>query len=75
MNDFHCTNNSTMHFHQAEHHCNLCDFTNDVSTTTSLVIYTFEQQQHCVVNFFFQETNYSLQPKVFLSLRGPPALA
>ena len=75
MNDFHCTDNSYVHFHKADHHCILCDFTADFSTPPSSIRHISELKNLYVLNFFFSENNYLLQPKDFHSLRGPPSVA
>ena len=75
MDDFHCTDNSSMHFHKADHHCVICDFTNQLSESPSLPDYTLAAQAPSVVHFFFTQHLYFLQPKDFQSLRAPPSLA
>ena len=75
MDDFHCTDNSTFHFHKADHHCTLCDLTNELTETPSLPHFALASQVPGDINLFFLENNYLLQPKVFQSLRAPPTLA
>ena len=75
MNDFHCTDHNSLHLHKADHHCFLCDYTNVISTTPTFIHQPLELHASCILKFFFQENNYLLQPKDFLSLRAPPSLA
>jgi len=71
----HCTEHNVVHFHNVEHHCFLCDFTNPVSTSTLLNKIAFAEHQWVEGQFFLYEFSYSLQSKYFHSLRGPPAIA
>src|SRR4030095_6249923 len=75
MNDFHCTDHSTVHFHKSQHHCKLCDFTVEFSTSTVLSSVKSLMLAPREAHFNFSQNNYFLQPKDFQSLRAPPSLA
>jgi hypothetical protein len=71
-NDFHCTANNAVHFHEAEHHCTICDFTDNLSLSPSFNYQNLSLHELCVLSFFFSENNYFYYEKNFLSLRAPP---
>jgi len=70
-----CTEHDIVHFHKVEHHCFLCDFTSPVSPSSFLQKIALAEHHWNEGQFFFTEFSYSLQPKVFHSLRGPPSVA
>lgn len=72
-NDFHCTATSH-HFHTAEHHCSLCDFTYGFFSPPSFNDYHLELNKVAVLHFFFLENKYLIQNRDFLPLRAPPSL-
>lgn len=72
--DFHCQEKSIVHFHETEHHCNLCDE----------VITKAENPDFCkgiqpvskrifLTPFFYVEEITKTEVR-FPSLRGPPAV-
>lgn len=72
-NDVHCMAVNG-HYHQGEHHCLLCDATNDLSATPSFHHPDLVAHELCDLTFFFLEKSYFVQQKDFLSLRAPPSL-
>ncbi len=70
--DFHCVS-SEFHFHSVEHHCQLCEFTNDVTSSSP----SDESRELSFICSEIQNQSLSfLLPKhfvVFASLRAPPA--
>jgi len=75
MDDFHCSDNTTVHFHKAFHHCKLCDFTVEFSTSPGLYPPKLPVLTTGDTYFNFSQNIYFLQPKDFHSLRAPPSLA
>ena len=72
--EFHCTESET-HYHEAEHHCSICDY--EVSHLISPVsVFQFEYLTLCIsqpeVEFAAQ---YVKQPLQWASLRGPPFIS
>jgi hypothetical protein len=74
-NDQHCTEKTSKHFHEAEHHCTICDFVPAISdhqdtcdNITSVVVYT-------TIAFSFYQSFAGTTPHFFYSLRGPPAVS
>jgi hypothetical protein len=70
-----CTEHDIVHFHKAEHHCFLCDFTSPVSPSPVLQKIALAEHHLNTNQFFFTEFAFLLQPKDFHSLRGPPSIA
>jgi hypothetical protein len=70
-NDSHCAA-TNLHFHKAEHHCSLCDFTGVFSGPPSFNEYCFQLNRLAVLQFFVPKKHYSLQGRDFQSLRAPP---
>lgn len=73
INDTHCIS-SDKHFHSPEHHCEICDFTNDFNALPSFNHTDILLSQQVVLNFFFPKNNILLHEKHFHSLRAPPSL-
>ena len=69
----HCTS-SDKHFHSAEHHCEICDFTNDFNGIPSFLYSDLLLSKQSNLDFFFTINNLLLQEKHFHSLRAPPAV-
>lgn len=70
-----CNEHDFVHFHQAEHHCYLCDFTSPASSTPVLYKFALNEQACGKQSFFYTSSSYCLQAKEFQKLRGPPAIA
>lgn len=73
IDDFHC-NSAEAHFHEAEHHCILCDYTNVISFAPDFQHHDIALVELAVLNFIFSDENLQKHIKVFLSLRAPPSL-
>jgi hypothetical protein len=73
-NDFHCTT-SESHLHNPEHHCSLCDYTNDYNGSPSFHQDDLILSALSVTYFSFSENNSSLHHGRFPSLRAPPVVA
>jgi hypothetical protein len=73
INDTHCIS-SDKHFHSEEHHCEICDFTNDFTGIPSFNHPDFLISKPSNLNFFLTKQNLLLQEKHFHSLRAPPSL-
>lgn len=71
--DFHC-NESDIHFHSEEHHCNVCDFTIDVNGSPELNQPRFKFDEAINSYFSFNENNLSLHEAEYSSLRAPPVV-
>ena len=69
----HCTS-SDKHFHSAEHHCEICDFTNDFNGLPSLNHSELLLSKAGNLDFFFIDNNLLLQKKYFHPLRAPPSI-
>ena len=74
-NDSHCHEHGTIHFHEAEHHCFICDYysgnSNEaVSNNYSSLVYSVSNQY----SFFFECVAIS-HFSFHYSLRGPPFIS
>lgn len=68
-----CTH-ADKHFHSAEHHCELCDFTGNFNVLPSFNHSGLLLIEPAAPDFFFAPANIPLREKDFLALRGPPSL-
>lgn len=73
--DKHCTEKTSKHFHEAEHHCFICDFVpavsdkpNHYNNITINVVYT-------TVSFSLYQSFVVTKPHYFFSLRAPPSIS
>ncbi|OFY86496.1 MAG: hypothetical protein A3F72_15025 [Bacteroidetes bacterium RIFCSPLOWO2_12_FULL_35_15] len=73
INETHCIS-SDKHFHSPEHHCEICDFTNDFNGLPSFHHSDLLISKPADLDFFFTQNNILLQEKHFHSLRAPPSL-
>jgi hypothetical protein len=74
-NDKHCTEQSSRHFHKAEHHCPICDY----------VPVTSDKPFHCnniladvvftTATFSFHQTFVVVKHNYNFSLRAPPTIS
>ena len=71
--DTHCTS-LDKHFHAPEHHCEICDFTNDFNGFPAFNQYDVLLSEQGILNFSSEKNNLLLQEKHFHSLRAPPSL-
>ena len=73
INDKYCAS-ADKHFHPLEHHCEMCDFTDDFNALPSLSLPDLLLSEQGNLNFFFTINNLLLQEKHFHSLRAPPSI-
>ena len=68
-----CTDHNYVHFHKAEHHCYLCDFTHVVISSPSAIIWAITDPPS-IANIFKKTEQFVKERSVhFQSLRAPPA--
>ncbi len=72
--DIHCSS-IDKHFHELEHNCELCDFTNVISDPPLFTHADFLLAELRVQNFNFTEKKTSSREKEFTSLRAPPVVS
>jgi len=68
-----CTH-ADKHFHASEHHCELCDFTNNFNVLPSFDHNNLLHNEPAPSRFTFAENNILLYQKEFHFLRAPPSL-
>ncbi len=73
ISDKHCIS-ADKHFHPSEHHCEVCDFTNDFNGLPSFNQPDLLLSEQGNLDFFSTKNNILLQKKHFHSLRAPPSL-
>jgi hypothetical protein len=66
-----CTH-TDKHFHQEEHHCNLCDFTRDVADRPIFFQHDLLIERLCDLNFIYTIDQIEIQKAVYSPLRAPP---
>jgi len=62
------------HFHQEEHHCNLCDLTRDVADKPTIFHHNLLIGILCNLNFVFNVQDFEIQKSVYSPLRAPPVV-
>lgn len=70
--DTHCHTTNTKHFHSAEHHCSICDFTVSGSTASEYFPEITTNINCTTVLFNFYTENFTVSPSFSFLLRGPP---
>lgn len=71
--DLHCIA-STMHFHEAEHSCSVCDYITPVSTQPSAIYFSLSATVFEELVISYTAAGIVSAPDYFFSLRAPPAL-
>ncbi len=73
INDKHCAS-VDKHLHTSEHHCEICDFTNNINGLPSYNEANLLLSETAVLDFYFPENILLILQKHFHSLRAPPSL-
>lgn len=74
-NDKHCTEKTAKHFHEAEHHCTICDFVPALSDKPVTFKINFTDCVYTTTVFLFYQGFVVTNPHYNFSLRGPPAVS
>jgi hypothetical protein len=75
IDDVHCTETG-LHFHQEEHHCNLCDFLLPVGTSPNKFEKDFVNYPSFLTLIHFHNSGFEKSVSdIYFSLRAPPYFA
>ena len=74
-NDSHCTERSTTHFHEMEHHCSMCDFVHLTSDTPFRNKQILEIEIYKVLCFNYYLLFEVAKHNCTFLLRGPPTIS
>jgi hypothetical protein len=73
-NDAHCLVKSEFHFHEKEHSCSLCDYTNNLSNSPEITSYKILLTTHSTSYQLYTTQVNLTQPDYQFPLRAPPAI-
>jgi hypothetical protein len=74
MHDDHCRVVGEFHFHEKEHSCSLCDYSNTISNSPELLNYTAFLTAHSTSYQLYSNQVILTLPEYQFSLKAPPAI-
>lgn len=73
-NDFHCKEKTQKHFHEEEHHCDVCDFVFDAGLDGSPDLWKINVHELPLANVVLTDPQRTVQPVLYYGLRAPPTI-